>query len=400
MKKNTVWRLMRHNISASQLIGYGLANLVGLAIVLTAVQFYRDITSVWNGKDSFISRDYLIISRKVSGMKSLLGGGPQGFSKADIEKIEQQPWTRRVGKFTASEFNVTAAVDFGGGNPMSTALFLESIPSDFFDVKPDGWSYTPGQQEPVPIIISKDYLTLYNFGFATSRGLPQISESMIGMLPLQLSVSGAGKQQWLRARIAGFSSRLNTIAVPEEFMNWANSEFADRQPGNPQRLIVEVNSPGDPAIERFLKQNGYESAGDKVDNGRAAYFLNIATAVVVAVGTLISALAFFILLLSIYLLLQKNHRILRNLMMLGYSTVKVARPYYLIVATVNGLSMVAAMVAAVIGATMWSTPLKQIGAEPASVWLTLLLGLAITLLVTIANFVAINRKVRKTFPQP
>lgn len=390
---------MRHNISARQLAGYAVANLVGLAIVLTAVQFYRDITSVWNSKDSFISRDYLIISRKVNGMKSLLGGGPKGFTKADIAKIEQQPWARRVGQFTASEFNVTAAVDLGG-SPMSTALFLESIPSEFFDVKPKDWSYTPGQQQPVPIIISKDYLTLYNFGFATSRGLPQISEAMISMLPLRLSISGAGKQQWLPARIAGFSSRLNTIAAPEEFMEWANNEFADQPAGNPQRLIIEVNTPGDPAIERFLKQNSYESAGDKVDNGRAAYFLNIATAVVVAVGTLISALAFFILLLSIYLLLQKNRRILRNLMMLGYSPSKVARPYHLIVATVNGTSMAAAMATVAVGSAMWSTPLKQIGANPASIWLTLMLGLVITLLVTMANFVAINRKVRKSFPQP
>ncbi len=399
MSKNYVWRLMRHNISARQLIGYALANLVGLAIVLTAVQFYRDITSVWNGKDSFISRDYLIISRKVSGVKSLLGNSPKGFSKADIEKIQRQPWTRRIGQFTASEFNVTAAIDLGG-TPMSTALFLESIPSEFFDVKPKDWTYTPGQQQPVPIILSKDYLTLYNFGFATSRGLPQISESMISMLPLRVSISGAGKQQWLPARIAGFSSRLNTIAVPEEFMDWANSEFADQPAGNPQRLIVEVNTPGDPAIDRFLKQNGYESAGDKVDNGRAAYFLNVATAVVVAVGTLISALAFFILLLSIYLLLQKNRRILRNLMMLGYSPAKVARPYHMIVASVNGISMAAAMVAAAVGSAMWGTPLKQIGAEPSAIWLTLALGLAITLLVTLANFVAINRKVRKTFPRP
>lgn len=390
---------MRYNINAHQLAGYALANIIGMAIVLTAVQFYRDITSVWNSSDSFISRDYLIISHNVSGFGGLMSKKPSGFSDADIAELEKQPWTRRVGRFTASGFNVAASLDFGG-SPMNTALFLESIPSAFFDVKPNDWTFQPGQQKPVPIILSKDYLTLYNFGFATSRGLPQLSESMIGMVPLRISVSGAGKQQWLPARIVGFSSRLNTIAVPEEFMQWANDEFADAPPANPQRLIIEVNTPGDPAIDRYLKQHGYETAGDKVDNGRAAYFLNIATAVVISVGTLISLLAFFILLLSIYLLLQKNRRILRNLMMLGYRTTDVSRPYHLIVAAVNGISMAISMAAVAIGASFWGASLAQLGAYPSSIWPTLALGLAMTLAVTLANFAAINRKVRKTFPKP
>ena len=58
MKKSIVWQLLRRNISVAQLAGYAIANLVGLAIVLTAVQFYRDVTEVWNSEDSFISRDY------------------------------------------------------------------------------------------------------------------------------------------------------------------------------------------------------------------------------------------------------------------------------------------------------------------------------------------------------
>ena len=54
MKKSIVWQLLRRNISVAQLAGYAIANLVGLAIVLTAVQFYRDVTEVWNSEDSFI----------------------------------------------------------------------------------------------------------------------------------------------------------------------------------------------------------------------------------------------------------------------------------------------------------------------------------------------------------
>lgn len=52
--KNPIGRLLRRNMSTGQIAGYAVANLVGLVIVLTALQFYRDITSVSEDADSFI----------------------------------------------------------------------------------------------------------------------------------------------------------------------------------------------------------------------------------------------------------------------------------------------------------------------------------------------------------
>ena len=93
MSKNTVWRLLRHNISAGQIAGYAVANLVGLAIVLTAMQFYRDVSSVWDDDDSFISNDYLILSKRVEGVSGLFGpalgdgGSATRFSDEEIADI-------------------------------------------------------------------------------------------------------------------------------------------------------------------------------------------------------------------------------------------------------------------------------------------------------------------------
>ena len=244
--------------------------------------------------------------------------------------------------FTAAGFNVAASLDFAGRG-LSTSLFLESIPTDYFDVVPPGWGYTPGSSEPVPVVISKDYLTLYNFGYASTHGMPRISEAMVSMVPLRLSLSGNGRQEWVNARIVGFSQRPNTIAVPEEFLSWANARFSEEPPAAPSRLIIELNRAGDPAATAYLDDHSYEAAGDKADNGRAAFFLGVVTTVVVAVGAVISALAFFILLLSIYLLLQKNRQKLHRLMELGYTPAQVARSYYIMVAAVNLAVVVAAL---------------------------------------------------------
>lgn len=394
-----VWHLLKRNISAGQLLGYAIANLVGLSIVLTAIQFYSDVSSATDADDSFISRDYLILSRKVSGLGSLLGSSSRGFSQEDITDLEQQPWVRRLAPFTSSAFDVSASVEMAGAH-LNTALFLESIPNDYLDITPAQWSYTPGANNPVPVIISRDYLTLYNFGYAASRGLPQVTESMIGMVPLRLSLSGNGKQAYVPARIVGFSSRLNTFAVPEEFMTWANSEFSDHPADAPSRLIVEVNNPGHPDIQEYLKAHGLETAGDKLDNGRAAYFLRIVTAVVIAVGAVISLLALFILLLSIYLLLQKNRRKLHDLMTLGYRPSQVARHYYAIVACINSAILFLAIIVILIASSLWHAPLEAIGVVPSAPWPAIIVGIVLTIVITAINIIAITRKVQSTFPSP
>ncbi len=66
---------MRRNISGGQIAGYAIANMAGLVIVLTALQFYRDISSVSDAEDSFVSADYMIISKRVEGLDGLMGGG-------------------------------------------------------------------------------------------------------------------------------------------------------------------------------------------------------------------------------------------------------------------------------------------------------------------------------------
>lgn len=395
-----VWRLLRRNISAAQLAGYTVANLVGLAIVLSALQFYRDVESIWNSDDSLISRDYLIISKRVKGIA--LGTNAGEFTEAEIADIERQPWLRELGRFETAGFRVGASLDLWGRG-MSTALFLEAIPDRFYDLKPSMWDWAPepdGSLPAVPIVISKDYLTLYNFGFAASRGYPQISESMIGELPLNLYLSGRGRELRLQGRIVGFSSRLNTFAVPESFMEWANGELADEPQAEPSRLILEVKTPGDPAIQRYLEEHSYESAGDKADTGRAAYFLSIATGAVMSVGVIISLLAFFILLLSIYLLIQKNRAKLHSLMMLGYSHAEVSRHYYMIVSALNGAVLGGALAAVAIVRSLWASALGEIGAQSASIWPTVATGVAIMVLVTAGNMWAIRRKINATFPRP
>ena len=47
----------------------------------------------------------------------------------------------------------------------------------------------------IPIIIPRNYLNLYNYGFAKSQGLPQISEGIFQRVSLGIEVAGNGRTE-------------------------------------------------------------------------------------------------------------------------------------------------------------------------------------------------------------
>ncbi|MCH5318845.1 MAG: ABC transporter permease [Paramuribaculum sp.] len=392
--KNIVTRLLRKNISATQLIGYALASMLGLTIVIVAVKFYSDVRAA-SEEDTTIGRDYLIIQRSVEGLGSLFGESDTGFTEKDINELKSQPWVKKAGAFTSAEYNVSATIDMGGRS-LSTALFFESIPDDYIDVKSSDWKFEPGKSKHVPIIISKDYLALYNFGFAASRGMPQLSENMMSLIPVKVSLSGKGKQEWVDARIVGFSSRLNTIAVPQEFMDWANRRFGEKS-SLPSRLIVETTSPGDPRISQFLKEKDYELAGDKDALGRTSYFLKIITGVVSTIGLVISILSLGILLLSIWLLLYKNRSKTERLMLLGYSPSQICGRYYLLIAIVNGIVFVISIIAMLLISLVWKASLETMSLTTGSPWAAIITGVILIGMTTGISFIAVRRSVIKCF---
>ena len=387
---NEVWKLLKKNISVAQIAGYALANLAGVIIIMTGLQLYRDVTAGGGDDDDLLSTDdYMILSPKVTGLGALSGGG-KGFSTADIDDLKAQPWVKSVGEFMNAEFNVAAGVNFGGRG-MSTQLFLESVPDEFIDVNLRGWNFDPRSSDEVPIIISKDYLALYNFGFAASRSLPRISESMVGMVPIELSLGGNGRRYIINGRIVGFSSRLNTIAVPEMFLKWANANFSDGSHSEPSRLIVKVDNPGNPAIQRYLADHDYEVAGDNSGIARASYVMGIITSAVVGIGAVISVLSIVILLLSISLLMQKNRDKISSLVLLGYSPYQVAGYYIRVVAWVNIIIFAVAAVSLIIIRQAWNPTLAEMGMKGSSPVISLITGAAIMLAVTVVNILYIRR---------
>lgn len=393
---NPVSKLLRHNLSLTQTIGFALANFVGLTIVVAGLMVYLDARPIWNTEDSFMKKDYVVINKKVSLENTL--GTSTAFTSDEVKDLQQQPWVRSLSPFTTADFRVAASITAPGQNRgLNTFLFFESLPDEYVDVKGAGWGFEPGDKT-VPIIMSRDYLALYNFGFATSAGLPQVSESMISSVPLRLYITSNAnplQSMHINARIVGFSSRLNTILVPQEFMDWANKVYGSGTKREPSRIIIDTNSPGDVAITDYMEEKGWEIGGDK-SASRASFLLNVATGAILAVGVVITLLSFFVLFLSISLLMQKNRPKLHSLLQLGYRVAEVGKPYRQVVLLTSAVTFAMAVGAGFLLRSIYIDSVTAIGGG-APVWLPLAAGLVLSLITTGVNLYAIRRRVLSAF---
>ena len=389
-----LWKLLRQHISIGQLTGFFLANLFGMSIVLLSIQFYKDVIPVFTEGDSFMKKEYLIVTKKISAIGSF-AGKTNIFSEDELKSLQEQRFSKDVGAFTPSQFKVSAG--FGmkeAGISLSTEMFFESVPNKFVDVSLDKWHFDK-ESRSIPIIIPRSYLNLYNFGFAQSRSLPKLSEGVMGLIQMDIVIKGNGRLEQYKGNIVGFSNRLNTILVPEDFMKWANSEFADENKPQPVRLIVEVDNPADDGIARYFQEKGYEAENDKLDAGKTTYFLRLITGIVMGVGLFISILSFYILMLSIFLLLQKNTVKLESLLLIGYSPVKVAIPYQVLTLGLNLIVLALSIGIVMYMRGMYTEVLTQLfpQMEMSIMWPAYVAGIILFSLVSVINIIAIRKKI-------
>ncbi|MBR4644849.1 MAG: ABC transporter permease [Bacteroidaceae bacterium] len=391
-----VWKLLRQHISIAQLAGFFFANLFGMFIVLLGLQFYNDVKPLFSQDDGFLKPEYLIVSKRISGMSVLGAGESCGFSDKEVEDISNQPFCKSVGAFTASQYRVVCSMGVNGVAQFGTDMFFESVPDRFVDTELSKWRFS-SEDGIIPIILPRTYLAIYNFGFAQSQSLPKISEGIVGMIDMLVVLRGNGQEQRLKGKVIGFSTRLNTILVPESFIKWSNTKFAPEADLTPNRLIVEVKNPTDDAIVKYINDHNLELEDDKLDAGKATYFLKLVTILVMCIGMLISILSFYILMLSIYLLVQKNTEKLRNLLLIGYSPVRVSLPYQLLTVGMNGVVLILSftllyMVRCYYMNMLWVMfPQMQDG----SMWPTLCLGIGLFIVVSLINIVAVRNRVMK-----
>jgi hypothetical protein len=244
------------------------------------------------------------------------------FTDAEIAELRELPGVEAVSPIVSNRFSAEMTLDFGGAR-LGTELFFEAVPDAFLGDAPTEWHWKEGDRI-LPILLSRDFLSLYNLGFASSRGLPPVSEGMLGMVKAQAGMAGPGGSVELDARIVGLTDRLSSILVPESFMSWANTSLAMKTRSAARRLVVETLPSRGAALNAFLNARNWERMRE---GGAAAGILSMgrtALALAGAVGALLSVLAAALLAFSLSLAVERSRGPIGVLRLLGYSRTRLA----------------------------------------------------------------------------
>ena len=392
-----IWKVLRQNLSIGQFLSFFVANIIGLTIIVLGIQFYQDIHPIVSNKAGFMSPDFLVLTKPVTTLDAMTGA-KTAFKPEEIRDIEKQPFVNQVGTFTAAQYRIWGQVVVKGyGIDIGTDLFFESVPDEFIDIESEEWKFTQGD-EIVPIIIPRTYINLYNFGYAPASDFPVISENLINKVILNLTLWGNNRSAQMKGKIIGFSSRLNTILVPRDFIEWSNSRFAPyANNGDASRIIISVTNPADERIAEYCKQHELNIEGNNLNASKAAWLMRLLVTMVMLIGLIICLLAGYVLMISIFLLLERNHEAVRNLKYIGYISGYLAIPYQAIVIGINLLSVLTAMSILAIVRSVYLNYLTALAPElqPTSMVITWAVSLATVLVMSIINariiYVSINK---------
>jgi hypothetical protein len=322
-------RVLLHRQSKSRLVLASIGALIGMQRLLNALQLYYDLNYLFTvKKDDVIANTYLEINKDLSLLNTLSVVSTY-FTEKDLKALEARPEVKRVAPFTSTKFSIWATVkgsDIMPGIPdFNSDFFVEGLPDNMIDLKSHKWRWHPGDAE-IPLIAPRSQLTILNFAYLPSKGVPSIPEEMVFRIPIRLEIRHpeTNEKIFFKARVIALSDRVNSVVAPLTFVQYANATFG-KEIKPPTRVLVEVDDPGDPRFHAFLEDQGYETNLEKLNGGRLRAVLSILFLVVAVVGGFIVLLSVLVFVLTFELMIGKASGDIRLLIQLGYPHVRVSR---------------------------------------------------------------------------
>lgn len=321
----------------AQLLASSLGAFLGVFFLLFTLQAYLDFSQLLSHKKELIHAEYLIINKRISMLSSL--GGIRTFSSSEQKELAELDGVVRIAPFRSNQFPVSGSIMAGmqGANRgLAAELFFESVPNGMIDGELEQFNWTPGDQE-IPILIPSNYLKLYNFGFAPSQGMPQVSPQTLSQVGFQLRFDSLGIPIYKKARIVSYTERIPTILVPDAFLAYANEAYvATNKSPDASRLIVEVKDPSNTTLLQYMDEHGYETNEEQLKNARLSNALKMIGGILGFISILILLLSFLGFFQYAELSLNRNAYEIKTLLDLGIKPAQLYQPYFRVLVIMMG----------------------------------------------------------------
>jgi cell division protein FtsX len=369
---------------------------VAVLFILLAVQIHADFNELLHGENNANeTADFLVINKKVTPQNQ--GQKEQNvFTETDIKELQTQPFTGSIGKLATTSFKVSVE-SYSAALPFYSDAYFESVPDEFIDVKSDEWKWVEGQRD-IPVIIPSFFLDLYNTGMAMSQeNLPQLSLEAIMAIPIKVTVRGNNQAAEFVGHVVGQSDRINSILIPQTFMDWANKQYGYRESPKPNRVVIKVKDPSDPALVNYLDKKGWKTNAEKTRFSRMRKVVNGVVAVTGGIGLVLLLFGLLVFSLFIQLTIASCKNDIELLQTLGTSPKQLERFLLKQFLPQNIILIVIALL--FIAVLQWTITgilkTQQIVLNP---WLsidTIIAALAVLTVVYLVNKQTISRYIKK-----
>lgn len=304
------------NFSKSLFLYLGL--FLAFALVLSCIQLYTNANFLF-GKKSSDSNYWITMSKTITpdniGRKELIG-----FNTTDITNLKKWDEVKDIFPVVSNDFKVSA--DGGNFIPFYTDMYLEAVDDEAIDVK-DLSEFTV-KDNTIPIIISREYLNLYNYGFALNQGLPQITEEFAKKIEVNINLTLKDKNLKYKGKLIGLSDRVHSVLVPKKFLDSINAtqEFNKNHKDIFTRVLVKVNDANDQDLIAKMNKNGYESNQESLRSAKIKGKLFLVLRTIALIGIFIFMLCIFMIINFIKMQFLEQQEEVSIKYSLGYSPKK------------------------------------------------------------------------------
>ncbi len=359
-QKNMLKKLLMRTQHSSRLWAALAALCIGTTLLLLSVMIWWNFSELLYGKNQndTLGSTFLVIGKRVT-QQNMGNTNATVFKPADIDSLKNAPQVQDVGVITSNRFPVYAVM--GGKLPLATDLPIESVPDKFLDNMPADWNWQPGSRD-LPIIISSQFLDIYNYVFAPSQGLPQLSEASVKSIALNLKVGEGDKTEMFSAHVVGFSDRIGSVLAPQAFIDYGNKVHGKAGANEaPSQLILKAKDPSDIQFGHYLQSHDYATNSQNLRWSKIRAIVEVVTSATGILALLLMGIGTLVFILFIELTIARAQQSLTLLLQVGYgpgylSRFMIGRFLPMVLGTV-----VVSMIITIIGQAVASSMVKDQG---------------------------------------
>jgi hypothetical protein len=301
--------------------------LIGFVFISISTHYLIQLYNLDKSSD-ILNSNTITIQKKVSS-SSTLSISNNTFSKEEIDFYDNLSFIEKVVSVDNNDF----PVELKSNDPLvpyfRSDIYIQSIPSDFLDVKSSLWKWDR-DDKTVPIILPRDFVYMMN-NFLSSAGMPQLSDDILKDVKFEIQLGNNNKILKYNAKIIGFTNEISSILVPENFMTFGSEMYGEKMKKTYTQLMLKSKKGKFGLVEELIKKNHLEVKKNQLIEGKLKSMLTILLSSISFISLVVVLLSMIVLIQYLQLLITKNVYEIRTILRLGYTINNVVIQYVLYV---------------------------------------------------------------------